>query len=109
VLPPSLAYNLFDIRVQSFPKNTSPQERYLERKEQFREMYEERLTEIEMILDDMSLVEKIFFKEHFIHGLDIKSFEKRFNKGPDAIEHLKKSSVIKFAIALDIAVYKPTP
>ncbi|MBR1416488.1 MAG: hypothetical protein IJ572_01555 [Bacilli bacterium] len=106
VLPPSLALNLFDIKVQSSGVPKSQIETYVEKKDEFEREYQDKLQEIEYILSDMSYNEQRFFKDHFIHGVKIKAFEKEFRCGPDMIEHIKESSVIKFALALDLAVYK---
>ena len=81
-------------------------EYYIEKKDEYEREYAEKLNEIYAILEDLSLYEKRFFKDHFIHGVKIKQFEKIFRCGPDMVEHIKHSSVIKFALALDIAVYK---
>ena len=106
VLPPSLALKLFDIKVQSSGNLKSPFEAYIEKKDEYEREYAEKLNEIYAILEDLSLYEKRFFKDHFIHGVKIRQFEKIFRCGPDMVEHIKHSSVIKFALAVDIAVYK---
>ena len=106
VLPPSLAMNLFDIKVQSSGVPKSSIESYIEKKDEFEREYQAKLKEIDSILESMSLQEQRFFKDHFIHGVKIVLFEKQFRCGPDKIEHIKESSVVKFALALDLAVYK---
>ena len=106
VLPPSLALNLFDIKVQSSGIPKSQIECYVEKKDEYERKYAQKLKEIDAILEDLSFYEKRFFKDHFIHGIKIKQFEKMFRCGPDMDEHIKESSVIKFALALDLAVYK---
>ena len=106
VLPPPLANQLFDIRVQSSPTNRSGIESYVEKRDEFEREYKQKLEEINDIIKDFSYHEQRFFKDHFIHGVKIEDFEKLFRCGPDKVEHIKQSSVIKFALALDIAVYK---
>ena len=106
VLPPSLALNLFDIKVQSSGVHKSSIESYVEKKDEFEREYQAKLKEIDSIFSDMSYHEQRFFKDHFIHGVKIKLFEKQFRCGPDMVEHIKESSVVKFALALDLAVYK---
>lgn len=106
VLPPSLAMNLFDIRVQSSGIPKSAVESYVEKKDEFEREYQAKLKEIDSILESMSLQEQRFFKDHFIHGVKLSLFEKQFRCGPDKVEHIKESSVVKFALALDLAVYK---
>lgn len=76
VLPPSLALKLFDIKVQSSGNLKSPFEAYIEKKDEYEREYAEKLNEIYAILEDLSLYEKRFFKDHFIHGVKIKQFEK---------------------------------
>ena len=106
VLPPSLAVNLFDIKVQSSGFSKSQIETYVEKKDEFEREYLEKLNEINDIIKDFSLHEKRFFKDHFINGVKLHYFEKEFCCGERMVEHIKESSVIKFALALDLAVYK---
>ena len=106
VLPPSLAVNLFDIKVQSSGFSKSQIETYVEKKDEFEREYLEKLNEINDIIKDFSLYEKRFFKDHFIHGVKLHYFEKEVCCGERMVEHIKESSVIKFALALDLAVYK---
>lgn len=106
VLPPSLALKLFDIRVQSSGNPSAPFESYVEKRDAYEREYAQKLKLIDGILEDFSLFERRFFKDHFIHGVKIKEFEKIFRCGPDMVEHIKESSVIKFALAVDLAVYK---
>ena len=106
VLPPSLANQLFDIRVQSSPTSRSGIESYVEKRDEFEREYKQKLEEINDIVKDFSYQEQRFFKDHFIRGIKVKDFEKIFRCGPDMVDHIKQSSVIKFALALDIAVYK---
>lgn len=98
--------NLFDIKVQSSGVSKSSIESYVEKKDEFEREYQEKLKEIDSILESMSLQEQRFFKDHFIHGVKLILFEKQFRCGPDKVEHIKESSVVKFALALDLAVYK---
>ena len=106
VLPPPLASQLFDIKIQSSGVPKSSIESYVEKKDEYERKYAQKLNEIYSILEDFSFYEKRFFKDHFIHGIKLKVFEKVFKCGPDMVEHIKESSVIKFALALDLAVYK---
>ena len=106
VLPPSLALNLFDIKVQSFGNTKSQIEAYIEKKDEYERLYKDKLDEINQLVDDMTLYEKRFFIDHFIHDVKMDDFEKQFRCGKKLVTHIKQSSVIKFALALDIAVYK---
>lgn len=106
ILPPSLALNLFDIKVQSSGIPKSQVESYVEKRDEYERLYNEKLMNIENILTDLNFYERKFFKDHFINGVKIKQFEKEFRCGPDMVEHIKQSSVIRFALVLDIAVYK---
>ena len=106
ILPPSIASNIFDIRVTPSGVPKSQVESYVEKRDEFERLYYKELLEIELILEDMTLYERRFFKDHFINGIKIKEFEDEFKCGPDMVEHIKVSSVIKFALALDLAVYK---
>lgn len=106
VLPPSLALNLFDIKVQSSGNTKSQIEAYIEKKDEYERLYKDKLDEINQLVEDMTLDEKRFFIDHFIHDVKIDDFEKQFRCGKKLVNHIKQSSVIKFALALDIAVYK---
>lgn len=106
VLPPSLALNLFDIKVQSSGLTKSQIETYVEKKDEYEREYSKKLDEINDIIENFSFYEKRFFKDHFLNGVKLHYFEKEFCCGERMVEHIKESSVIKFALALDIAVYK---
>ena len=106
VLPPSLALNLFDIKVQSSGNSKSQIEAYIEKKDEYERLYKDKLDEINQLVDDMTLYEKRFFIDHFIHDVKMDDFEKQFRCGKKLVTHIKQSSVIKFALALDIVVYK---
>lgn len=106
VLPPSLASNLFDIRIIKSGVPKSQIEIYTEKKDEFERLYYQKLKEIDILIDDMTIYEKRFFKDHFINGIPMKFFENEFHCGRELVCHIKKSSVIKFALALDLAVYK---
>ena len=106
VLPPSLALSLFDIKVQSSGLPKSQIEAYVEKKDEYEREYSEKLNEINDIIKDFSPYEKRFFIDHFIHDVKIDDFEKQFRCGKKLVTHIKQSSVIKFALALNIAVYK---
>ena len=106
VLPPSIASNIFDIRLAPSGVPKSQIEGYVEKRDEFERLYYKKLLEMELILEDMTFYERRFFKDHFINGIKIKEFEDEFKCGPDMVEHIKVSSVIKFALALDLVVYK---
>lgn len=106
VLPPSISQNLFDIKIQSSGIPKSSIEMYVEKKDEYERLYKEKMEAIESIISQMSPIEQRFFKEHFIHGTKLEMFEIELRCGSRVIDHIKHSSVIKFALSLDIAVYK---
>lgn len=106
VLPPSIASQLFDIKVQSSSTNRSSIESFVEKRDEYDREYKQKLNEIYSILEDFSYHEKRFFKDYFINGVKLHNFEKEFGCGERMIDHIKESSIIKFALALDIAIYK---
>ena len=106
VLPPSIASNLFDIKVQSSSISRSQIEAFIEKREEYEKEYSDKLNEINNVINSFSFYEKRFFKDHFINGIKLHYFEKEFCCGERMVEHIKRSSVIKFALAFDIAVYK---
>ena len=75
VLPPSLALNLFDIKVQSSGNTKSQIEAYIEKKDEYERLYKDKLDEINQLVDDMTLYEKRFFIDHFIHDVKIDDFK----------------------------------
>ncbi len=106
VLPPLIAQNVFDIRVQSSAISRSSIETYVEKRDEYEREYKVKLELIESALVDMSYNEQRFFKDHFINGVKLELFQIQFRCGSAAVDHIKESSVIKFALALDLVVYK---
>lgn len=98
VLPPSLALNLFDIKVQSSGTPKSQIESYVEKKDEYERQYASKLKEIDSVLEDLSYQERLFFKDHFIHGVVIEVFEKKFRCSRKKVDHIKESSVIKVSV-----------
>ena len=106
VLPPPIASRLFDIKVQSSPTSRSCIESYVEKRDEYNREYKQKLNEIYEIIEEFSYYEKRFFKDYFINGVKLRNFEKEFACGERMVDHIKESSIIKFALATDLAVYK---
>lgn len=106
VLPPSITSHLSEIKVQTSMSSTSALERYVIKKIELEEEFLQSLELIIKIVDSMSFEEQHYFKGIFFLGNsecmimeELQCAEKRF-------KHIKKSCILKLALALDKAVLK---
>ena len=106
ILPPSITSHLSEIKVQTSFNNTSAIETYIIKKTEKEEEFLKSLSTILKIIDTFNDEEQRYFKGVFFLGNsepviteELQCADKRFN-------HIKKSSMIKFALALDLAVLK---
>lgn len=106
VLPPSITSHLSEIKVQTSFNSTSVIESYVIKKTEKEEEFLNTLNTILKIINTFNVEEQRFFKGVFFLGNseaviteELQCAEKRFN-------HIKKSCMIKFALALDLAVLK---
>ena len=106
VLPPSIASNLYEIKVQTSRSNNSSIERFVEKKDEFERLHKEKLSEIESAIQTLNIEEQRIIKDCFVHGISLTVIERQFKCGREAFERIKKSAVIKFALILDISVMK---
>jgi hypothetical protein len=51
-------------------------------------------------------MKKDSLKTILFNGVKLRNFEKEFACGERMVDHIKESSIIKFALATDLAVYK---
>jgi hypothetical protein len=106
ILPPSITSHLSEVKVDSSISTTSGVERYVEAKETAEEELLKNIQIILKIVDNFDLQEQYYFKDTYINGLTESSIEEKVQLSKKGIEHVKKSAIIKFALALNIEVLK---
>lgn len=106
VLPPSITSHLSDVKVQSSSFSSSPVERYVLKKIEREEEFIEYLNVILKICDNLTASEQHFFKGVFFLGNTEAVLEEQLQCADKTLKHIKKSCIIKFALALNIAVLK---
>ncbi len=104
--PPSITAHIKDIVVQESHDNTSPQERYVMKKLDTQEEVEKYFEAIQSIIDLLNDVEKLCFKAEYLSDLTISKLVVKTKLSEMTIKRIRKSVVIKFALALDLAVLK---
>ena len=106
ILPPSITSHLSEIKVQSSFNNTSSIESYIIRKNEMEEKFVESLNTILKILDSFNDEEQRYFKGVFFLGNSEPVISEELQCADKRIRHIKKSSIIKFALAMDLAILK---
>ena len=106
VLPPSITSHLSDIKVQSSSFASSPVERYVLKKIEKEDDFLEYLNVILSVLDNLTMEEQHFFKGVFFMRNTELVMEEQLQCADKTLKHIKKSCIIKFALALDMAVLK---
>ena len=104
--PPSITAHIKDIVVQESHDSTSPQERYIMKKLDTQEEVEKYFEAIQSIIDLLNDVEKLCFKAEYLSDLTISKLVVKTKLSEMTIKRIRKSVVIKFALALDLAVLK---
>lgn len=106
LLPPSISSHLSEIRVQSSRIRTSDIEMYAIKREELEDIFKDTLDTILKVTDNFSFEEQRYFKgKYFLGNTDDVLYEE-LRCGETHFKHIKKSSMIKFALALDLAVPK---
>lgn len=106
VLPPSITSHLSDIKVQTSGFTSSPVERYVLKKIEREEDFLEYLNVILSVLDNLTMEEQHFFKGTFFMGNTELVMEEQLQCADKTLKHIKKSCIIKFALALNMAIIK---
>lgn len=104
--PPSITAHLKDIVVQESHDNKSPQERYVMKKLDTQEEVEKYFEAIQSVIDLLNDVEKLCFKAEYLSNLTISKLVNKTKLSEITIKRIRKSCIIKFALALDLAVMK---
>lgn len=106
LLPPSISSHLCEIKTQSSRNMTSDIEMYVIRKEKLENVFKENLDTILKVTDNFSMEEQRYFKgRYFLGNSDDVLFEE-LRCGETHFEHIKRSSILKFALALNLAIPK---
>jgi ArpU family phage transcriptional regulator len=106
ILPPSITSHLSDIKVQTSYSNTSPIESYIIKKSEKEKEFVEALNVILKIIYSFNAEEQRYFKGAFFLGNSDAVILDELQCSDNMIKHIKKSTIIKFALAMDIAVLK---
>ena len=106
ILPPSITSHLSDIKVQTSYNNTSPIEAYIIKKTEKEKEFVESLNVILKIIYSFNAEEQRYFKGTFFLGNNDAVILNELQCSDNMIKHIKKSTIIKFALAMDIAVLK---
>lgn len=106
ILPPSITSHLSDIKVQTSYSNTSPIESYIIKKTEKEKEFVESLNIILKIIYSFNDEEQRYFKGTFFLGNNDAVILDELQCSENMIKHIKKSTIIKFALAMDIAVLK---
>ena len=106
VLPPSITSHLSEIKVQTSFNNTSTIESYVIKKTEKEEKFLQTLNVILRVLDSFNEEEQRYFKGVFFLGNSESVISEELQCADKRIRHIKKSSIIKFALAMDLAVLK---
>lgn len=106
ITPPNITSHLKDVVVQETKRNSSPTERYVIKKLDTKEEVEEYYAVIQSIIDLLNEVEKICFKAEYLSELTIEKLVEKTNLSESTIKRIRKSCIIKFALALDLAILK---
>lgn len=106
VLPPSITSHLSDVKVQTSGFTSSPVEKYVLKKIEREQDFLEYLNVILSVVDNLTIEEQHFFKGTFFMGNTELVMEEQLQCADKTLRHIKKSCIIKFALALNMAVIK---
>jgi hypothetical protein len=106
VLPPSITSHLSEIKVQTSFNNTSTIESYVIKKTEKEEKFLQTLNVILRVLDSFNEEEQRYFKGIFFLGNTEAVITEELQCSEQKIKHIKRSCIIKFALAMNIAIMK---
>lgn len=106
VLPPSITSHFSEIKVQSSFNTTSPIESYLIKKTEKEKAFADTLNVILKVVYSFNAEEQRYFKGIFFLGNTDVLILEELQCSENKLKHIKKSSIIKFALAIGIAVLK---
>ncbi|MBO5375603.1 MAG: hypothetical protein J6A52_01990 [Bacilli bacterium] len=106
VLPPSITSHLSEIKVQTSMSSTSALERFVIKKMELEEEFIKNLDLVLKIVDDMTYEEQHYYKGVFFLGNSESMIMEELQCAEKRLRHVKKSCILKLALALDKAVLK---
>ena len=106
ILPPSITSHLSEIKVQSGFNNTSPIESYIIKKSEKEEEFLKKIDIILKVIYSFNDEEQRYFKGIFFLGNTDVVILEELQCCENRIKHIKKSSILKFALALGLAITK---
>lgn len=106
ILPPSITSHLSEIKVQTSFNNTSSIESYVIKKSEKEEQFIESLNNILKIIYNFNEEEQRYFKGIFFLGNTEAVITEELQCSEQKIKHIKRSCIIKFALAMNIAIMK---
>jgi len=104
--PPSITSHIKEVCVQESRNNTSSTERYVLKKLDTEEEVKKYFENIQSVIDLLNDVEKLCFKAEYLSEITIENLVDKTGLSDRTIKRIRWSVVIKFALALDLAVLK---
>ena len=104
--PPSITNHIKDVCVQESYSTTSGTEKYVIKKLDTEAEVEEYFKAIQEVIDMLNEPEKICFKAEYLSEITLEKLLEKTTYSEPTIKRIRKSAVIKFALALDLAVLK---
>ncbi|MCR5146463.1 MAG: hypothetical protein K6B70_03850 [Clostridia bacterium] len=106
ILPPSITSHLSEIKVQSSMSSTSALERYVIQKLDLEAEFLNHLELVMKIVEGLTYEEHHYFKGVFFLGNSESMIMEELQCAEKRLRHVKKSCILKFALALDLAIVK---
>lgn len=106
LLPPSISSHLSEIKVQSSRTRTSEIEMYAIKREELENVFKDNLDTILKVTDNFSYEEQRYFKGKYFLGNTDEVLYEELRCGETHFKHVKKSCILKFALALNLTVPK---
>jgi len=106
ILPPSITSHISEVKVQSSRSSSSSLEKYVINTADLHEELLSKLTLVLKVVDTFTEEETYFFKLSFFWGASENTIMEKIKCSIKRIIHIKKSCVIKLALALDKAILK---
>ena len=104
--PPSISSHIKEVCVQESKSNSSTTERYVIKKLETEKEVKLYFANIQSIIDMLNDIEKLCFKAEYLSELTIENLVNKTKLSERTIKRIKKSVVIKIALALDLTVMK---
>ncbi len=106
ILPPSITTHLCEVKVQISRVSSSQVEKYVIKKIESEKDFLDYLNTILSIVDNLSIEEQHYFKGTYFIGNSESIIAEELRCAYTRMVHIKKSCIIKFALAIERAVEK---